>query len=187
MSEIKTKIEAETKDICSLIDCMESTLRSVFSDLGNADTHEVYEAVDIFKDLTESKKNIIKSCYYTQILEAMEDSEYGKDYNENGKMWYGENLGESRTMPHMGSGSNMGYSENMNGSHNNNRMYSESRYERAKRGYSESTQMNPSDSERQSKFEHYKETISTELAEMVNKMSTDEKAKLRQTINAMLV
>lgn len=181
MSEIKTKIEYETKDICSLIDSMVSTLRSVFGDLANADTHEVYEAVDIFKDLTESKKNIIKSCYYTQILEAMEDSEYGKDYNENGKMWYGENLGESRTMPHMG------YSENMNGSHNNNRMYSDSRYEHAKRGYSESTKMSPSDSERQSKFEHYKETISTELAEMVDKMSTDEKAKLRQTINAMLV
>ena len=57
------------------------------------DTKEFGEVVDMIKDLTEAEKNKWQSCYYKSIVEAMENSEYGEDYNWAGpdedRMGYG--------------------------------------------------------------------------------------------------
>lgn len=89
MSEIKEKLDAEMKTVKSMCECMENAIKTQMDKgLDHVDTHELYEAVDIYKDLSEVKKNIAKTCYYKQIMEAMEESEYGEDYDENGEIRY---------------------------------------------------------------------------------------------------
>lgn len=47
--------------------------------LENVDTEEMGKAVDILKDLAEAE-------YYAKISKAMDESEYGEDYDEDGPM-----------------------------------------------------------------------------------------------------
>lgn len=98
MSEIKEKLEAEMKAVKSMCETMENAIKTQMDKgLDHVDTHEMYEAVDIFKDLTEVKKNIAKTCYYTQLMEAMEGAEYGEDYDENGEIRYYRGQTRSKT------------------------------------------------------------------------------------------
>lgn len=48
------------------------------------DTEEFGEVVDMIKDLTEAEKNKWQSCYYKSIVEAMENADYGSDYDYQG-------------------------------------------------------------------------------------------------------
>lgn len=48
------------------------------------DTEEFGEVVDMIKDLTEAEKNKWQSCYYKSIVEAMENADYGEDYDWQG-------------------------------------------------------------------------------------------------------
>jgi len=85
MADIKDKVEVELKTVKSMCETMEQAIKTQLDKgLDKVNTHEMYEAVDIFKDLSEVKKNIIESCYKMQIMEAMEESDYGEDYDENG-------------------------------------------------------------------------------------------------------
>lgn len=85
MSEIKEKLESEMKVAKALCETMEHAIKTqIDKGLDKVDTHELYEAVDIYKDLGEVKKNIAETCYYKQLMEAMEKSEYGEDYDEDG-------------------------------------------------------------------------------------------------------
>ena len=78
MSEIKEKVEAELKTVKALCETMEQAIKTqVDRGLDKVNTHELYEAVDIYKDLSEVKKNIVETCYKMQIMEAMEESESG--------------------------------------------------------------------------------------------------------------
>ena len=38
----------------------------------------------MIKDLTEAEKNKWQSCYYKSIVEAMENADYGEDYDWQG-------------------------------------------------------------------------------------------------------
>ena len=57
----------------------------------NVNTKEMGEVVDMIKDLSEAEKNKMEACYYQTVIEAMEDSEYGEDYD-----WEGRKRGFSR-------------------------------------------------------------------------------------------
>lgn len=89
MSEIKTKIEMETKEVKCIIEDLQKEMQKHI-DMGSdqCDVNIVDKIADMIKDMTEAKKNIVKACYYTQIMEAMEDSKYGVDYDEYGKLGY---------------------------------------------------------------------------------------------------
>lgn len=50
----------------------------------NVNTKEFGEVVDMIKDLSEAEKNKMQACYYKTIIEAMENSEYGEDYDWSG-------------------------------------------------------------------------------------------------------
>lgn len=89
MSEIKEKVENKTKTIETMYESMENAIKhQIDGGLDKVNTHELYEAVDILKDISEIKHHCIKSMYYEQIMEAMEDAEYGVDYDENGEIRY---------------------------------------------------------------------------------------------------
>ena len=52
----------------------------------HVNTKEMGEVVDMIKDLTEAEKNRAEACYYNTLVEAMEESEYGEDYDEYGPL-----------------------------------------------------------------------------------------------------
>lgn len=98
MSEIKEKVEGELKTVKSLCETMENAIKTQLDKgLDKVNTHEMYEAVDIYKDLSEVKKNIVETCYKMQIMESMEESEYGEDYDENGEIRYYRGQPRSKT------------------------------------------------------------------------------------------
>lgn len=98
MADIKEKVENKTKTIETMYDSMENAIKhQIDGGLDKVNTHELYEAVDILKDLSEIKLNCVKAMYKTQIMEAMEDSEYGEDYDENGEIRYYRGQPKSKT------------------------------------------------------------------------------------------
>ncbi|MBO7713952.1 MAG: hypothetical protein J6S85_10310 [Methanobrevibacter sp.] len=114
MSEIKEKVEAELKTVKALCETMEQAIKTqVDRGLDKVNTHELYEAVDIYKDLSEVKKNIVETCYKMQIMEAMEESEYGEDYDEEGpieeRRFYNMNRYANGRFAPKGRGSRRGY------------------------------------------------------------------------------
>lgn len=87
MSEIKTKIEAETKSVCELYDYAITEMKQIFTNgTDNCDIKVAREVADMVKDFAEAKKCIVEACYKTAIAEAMEESEYGEDYDEDGRI-----------------------------------------------------------------------------------------------------
>lgn len=89
MSEIEMKIKAETEDFAKICEKLTDKLMSHLNDgIDQADTEEVGAVIDMIKDMCDAKEKCVKSMYYTQILEAMKDSEYGEDYDEDGPKFY---------------------------------------------------------------------------------------------------
>lgn len=86
MSEIEMKVKEKTaklSHICDkLIDCFDAQI----SDIQNLDTAEATQVSAIINNLCEAKEKCVKSMYYEQIMGAMQDSEYGKDYDEDGAL-----------------------------------------------------------------------------------------------------
>lgn len=78
----------------------------------NVDTKEMGEVVDIIKDLAEAE-------YYAKISKAMDEHEYGEDYDENGpieeRMYYRGQPRDSRGryMSRRGRGGRRGFEEPM--------------------------------------------------------------------------
>lgn len=73
--------------ICGhLEDCV---LGELGKDKSQVDAKELGEVVDAIKDIK-------MAIYYASITEAMEDAEYGKDYDENGKLYYSGRKGAYR-------------------------------------------------------------------------------------------
>lgn len=98
MADIKEKVENKTKTIETMYESMENAIKhQIDGGLDKVNTHELYEAVDILKDLSEIKLNCVKAMYKTQIMEAMEGSEYGVDYDENGEIRYYRGQPRSKT------------------------------------------------------------------------------------------
>ena len=64
-----------------LEDISESATTELAKGTEHVNTKEFGEVVDIIKDLSEAEKNKWQSCYYKSIIEAMEDSKYGDDYD----------------------------------------------------------------------------------------------------------
>lgn len=52
----------------------------------SVNTKEFGEVVDMIKDLSEAEKNKMEACYYKTLINAMEESEYGEDYDEYGPL-----------------------------------------------------------------------------------------------------
>lgn len=141
---------------------LEGCVLSQSSNIGNADANEMMAACDMLKDVAMAK-------YYCAITKAMEESgaQYGVDYNENGKMYY---------TPHMAMPSeyrddyrkyygNM-YDHAMNSKNN-------SRYESAKRHYTETKAMKGTSADG---IDEWFETVKDDLKEMVHDMDANERA-----------
>ena len=203
------------------------------------DTKEMGEVAEIIKELSEAE-------YYAKISKAMDEAEYGEDYDymgaydENerkgyrgqrrdsrgrymsrrsytepmmmhddmremdymdGKMYYGGSTG-GNTSNMGGSSSGMsggssntgsrGYSE---GGQMSSRMQrdggeSESRYDRARRGYEEAKNMNDTSADGKRKsmenLESYMKELSEDMTQFVGKMDANEKAMVKSKLQTLM-
>ena len=200
----------------------------------NIDTKEMGEVAEIIKELSEAE-------YYAKISKAMDESEYGEDYDYMGaydeherkgyrvqrrdsRGRYMSNRGrrgyESRMMPEMdwddmeyhrdmdrnthnrmyytdgnmsgssSSGMSSGSMSSEGGSNSGSRGNSESRYDRARRGYEESKAMHKSGSVEDKKknmesLEHYMKELSEEMAELIESMDASEKTMVRSKLQTL--
>ena len=86
-SKIAIKLEEETKPIKKMCEkLMDAVNHELDKGIENVNAEELGETIDMIKDLYEAKEKMYKACYYKQIMEAMEESEYGEDYDEEGPM-----------------------------------------------------------------------------------------------------
>lgn len=69
-----------------LEDVSEAATTELAKGAENVNTKEFGDVVDMIKDLSEAEKNKMEACYYKTLIEAMEDSEYGVDYDEYGPL-----------------------------------------------------------------------------------------------------
>lgn len=172
----------------------------------NVDTKEMGEVADIIKDLSEA-------MYYRTITVAMEDSEYGVDYDWEGRKGYrgqprdskGRYMSRRRGyMPMMYDydWDNMQMDRDMDREHgkmyytepitmrNDNQAHSESRYDRARKGYEESKAMHKGNTaeDKQHKMkslEDYTKELASDIADMVQDMSVEEKNLLRTKLQTL--
>lgn len=86
MSDIKEKIEMELKPFEAMCETLTTDLKEMIVGGREADVETTKAYAKILGEITDIKKDIVEMCYKKQILEAMEESEYGVDYDENGEI-----------------------------------------------------------------------------------------------------
>lgn len=95
MSEVRMKVKEKTERLGNICDRLASVLETHLNEnFNDADEDKVGKVVDMIKDLGEAQEKAIKSLYYEQIMEAMQESEYGEDYDLYGRRGY---RGRSKT------------------------------------------------------------------------------------------
>lgn len=173
----------------------------------NVDTKEMGEVADMIKDLSEA-------MYYRTITVAMEDSEYGVDYDWEGRKGYRGQMRDSKGrymsrrkgyMPMMRDydWDNMQMDRDMDREHgkmyytepmtmrNDNQTHSESRYDRARRGYEESKAMHKGNTaedkqHKMKELENYMKELSTDVTDMISDMSPEEKSLMKQKMQVLM-
>lgn len=168
-----------------------------------------HQDLEELKCWSEVAKNIAEYDYYFHITEAMSkpENQYGVNYDENGRYYtqsrnnrgefmrrgyvYDPNMESYRDMDYpMGrmyysDMNHRGYNATSNGmEYDSGRGYSESRYDRAKRGYEESKQMNPS-SDNMQEMEELFQIFEDDIKELKPKMTSNEKSIARTKLNNM--
>lgn len=185
-------------EMCSTID--QYAMMEMSKERKDINTKELGEVVDMMKDLSEVKKNKAEEKYYCALIDAMEDSQYGVDYDEYGRMGYSSNRMMNRSArrgyePDMRSmeysDGRMGYSGNRGGSNNRGRSSSNSRY-----GYSHDDfmsvkeQYSNSDPQgkamRMQKLKEYTDDLTESAKELVDGMSPEEKQMWKSKLNNLI-
>ena len=144
-------------------------------ELGEVDTKELGEAIDMIKDLEEA-------IYYCTVTEAMnkpthkmEKQDHYKEY-EDGRMYYNNEGNSSRN--YMDSGRNymdepMWRDEREGRSYNSRRMYMEAK------------EMKKDKASQLRELEKYMQELTQDMTEMIGDASTDEKSYLEKKLSAL--
>ena len=172
----------------------------------NIDTKEMREVAEIIKELSEAE-------YYAKISKAMDESEYGEDYDymgaydEHSRKGYRGQPRDSkgrymrrrytepmRIMPDM-DWDNTEYNRDMDRM-SDNRMYytepmSESKYDMAKHNYMKSREMHKDNSpeskqHKMKELENYVKELSTDISDMISDMTPEEKSMLKQKMSMLM-
>lgn len=76
-TKIGMKIEEETKYLTKMCEKIGDAINhELDKGIEKVNTEELGEAVDMLKDLYEAKEKMVKSCYYKQVMEAMEEHDF---------------------------------------------------------------------------------------------------------------
>lgn len=197
------------KNIHSMIEKL-SECAKVELDKGveNIDTKEMGEVAEIIKELSEAE-------YYAKISKAMDESEYGEDYDYMGA--YDERKGYRgqprdsrgrymRRRGRMGYIEPMMYDERREADYMDGKMYYDgsastdggqlaSRMQRdmregrsgmMRRGYMEAKEMGKDKSEKMRELESYTKELAEDVTEMLQGMSPEEKALLKNKMQTLM-
>lgn len=141
------------------------------SDLGEADTEELGEAIDMIKDLEEA-------IYYCTVTEAMtkpaHQTDHYKEY-EDGRMYY--NGGRSQSNP--------GHSYMDGDYYMPERDEREGRSYNSRRMYMEAKEMKKDKASQLRELEKYMQELTQDMTEMIGDASTDEKSYLEKKLTAL--
>lgn len=192
------------KTLCDICETIEDAVKLELSNgIQNVNIQEMTLAVDMIKDLAEAKEKVAKAKYYFQITEAMSESEYGKEYDENGPMKYYQDFenmdrrGYSRRMmPEIyrdmdRERGRMYYTESGTTGNNGGRMYytnnggGSGRSETSRRRYFEMKNGGTSTEKMQS-LEEYAKSLTEDVTEMIQGASENEKQMLRQKMQMLV-
>ena len=179
----------------------------------NIDAEEMGEVTDMIKDLCEAE-------YYAKISKAMDEAEYGEEYDYRGaydeheRKGYRGQMRDSKGrymsrrkgyMPMMYDydWDNMQMDRDMDREHgkmyytepmtmrNDNQAHSESRYDRARRGYEESKAMHKGNTaedkqHKMKELENYMKELSADVTDMISDMSQEEKSLLKSKMQVLM-
>lgn len=126
-------------------------------------------------------KNICEYDYYYNIIKAMEESEYGTDYDYRGKKQYIEHMKNGRRYMH----DDMVHDDRMDDWRNGKMHYTEampeSEYDRTRKAYTESKMLNPTDkAEHLRKINEHIDTITQDARKLGGSMSNEERTTMKQ-------
>lgn len=86
MSDIKEKIDMELKPYETICESTLDVLKSMITGGEEIDPHVIYDTAKTLGEIIDIKKDSVEMLYKRTIMEAMEKSEYGEDYDENGEI-----------------------------------------------------------------------------------------------------
>lgn len=175
-------------------DMLMGQVQSQMGNLQSVDTKELGEAIDMIKDLEEA-------IYYCTIVEAME----GKNKEESHSMYYRDMERPMGRMYYDGNryygGNSNGGSSSMGGNGGNSsgsRMYREYDYYPydmrdiregrspiSRKTYMESKEMHHGKEKQMQELEHYLQELSTDIAEMIEDASPEEKQLLQKKLQML--
>ena len=123
----------------------------------------------------------------------MHEPEYWRDLDRvAGRMYFTDgnmSMDGNTSTNNMGNGSTRGYSEN-NGGQYSSRMQregmNESRYDRAKRAYTETKEMNKDKGEKMKNLEEYMKELSSDVTSMISDMTPEEKTLMKQKMSVLM-
>ena len=164
-------------------------------DLGEVDTKELGEAIDMIKDLEEA-------IYYCTVTEAMTHPQQEKEWKmqenghhqENGdsRMYYSGNGTMYADSKNMNSGQNYSMYADSNMNSSNGRNYSDSmkdsmagRSYNSRRMYMEAKHSHQDKSVQLRELEKYMQELSQDVVEMIDDASLEEKQYLEKKISAL--
>lgn len=260
-TKIGMKIEEETKYLTKMCEKIGDAINhELDKGIEKVNTEELGEAVDMLKDLYEAKEKMVKSCYYKQVMEAMEEHDFedeeeimdegrrgyrGQPRSQSGRfMSRGDgrrsNRGRSSRrgyddmmmyddmdweemermrdmdrpigrMGYSGSGSMGGSSSGMSsggsssggmssgsmgsqgGSNSGSRGYSdggrdnrEGRSGQSRRGYMEAKEQGKDKQEKMKNLEEYMRELGSDVSEMIEGASPEEKSLLKQKMQVLM-
>lgn len=178
----------------------------------NVNAKEILEASEILE-------NLCKAEYYATITKAMNESEYGVDYDTEGRKGYDSYRYKNGRFAPKGKGMRMGYTEppyyhmmpdydmdemermrDMDkmdgkmyytepmrmGDMKYDRSIPESKYDKAKRGYSEKKEMGKESPESMKGLEDMLNVVGEDIKELKPNMSAQEKALVKQKLSTWM-
>lgn len=165
-----------------LIHCVEKQME----DLGNVDTKELGEAVDMIKDLEEA-------IYYGTITKSMEDGEKEKkEMKEHSKSWGEPMYYTNRRMPMYNYNGGDGASYYIDREHpywmEGTSYYTEQnggtgmRSTNSRMNYMDSRKMHQDKTTQIKELEKYLQELSTDVTELIHEATPEEKAILQQKV-----
>lgn len=191
------------KNIHSIIERLSECVKSeVDKGIDQVDTKEMGEVADIIKDLCEAE-------YYAKISKAMDEAEYGEDYDYMGAYDEHERKGyrgqrrdsRGRYMSRRGYVEPMMHNERREADYMDGRMYytempmvddmrhhdmREGRSGMMRKSYMEAKEQNKDKSEKMRELEAYTKELAEDLTEMVAGMSPEEKALMKNKMQTLM-
>ena len=171
-----------------LVGCVQGQM----SNIAGADYEELGAAIDMIKDLAEA-------MYYCTITEAMEEKEKEKEHYYYEARYYPVDRDMDRSsgrMYYSGGGNGNVSGNSSNGNNSGSRYYTEyepmnridmrdrreGRSPRSRRMYMEAKEMNQDSAVKMKELENYMQELTSDITEMIQDASTEEKQMLQKKI-----